>query len=158
MNKDKSISFKYKSTYLFNMVALLFFILYIIIIFVIIKFYSSFFLRILLLILAIIFILLWMYFVGKKLCVLNGKFNFNKNDFEYITMRKTYIINYNEIESITKENYIDNSKIISIENMLFRLKIKNSGSFVFCYYDSSLIDAIKKLTEISKNKINDQTK
>ena len=155
MKNNKVIDFKYYGTYLFNIVSFLFFTLFILTIYLIISTTKTIEARIILILTSTLIILIWMLFIGKKLCILNGKFIFEKDEFNYYTLRKTYIIKYNEIEYISKETYTDYSNIFNIQKNLYRLKIKNAGSFTFACIDDSLLDALTTLSQISKVKIDD---
>lgn len=155
MKNNKIIDFKYHGTYIFNIVSFMFFILFLLIIYIILSSVNTFETRIIFILLSTIFILIWMLFIGKKLCTLNGRFVFDKDEFTYYTLRKTYTIKYTEIEYISKENYTDYSNIFNVQKVLYRLKIKNNGSFTFAYIDNSLLDALSTLSQISKVKIDD---
>ena len=153
--KNKYIDFKYYGTYLFNIVCFLFFILFLLTIYLIISTTKIIETRIILILLATLIILIWMLFIGKKLCTLKGEFVFNKDEFTYYTLRKSYTIKYNEIEYISKESYMDYSNIFNVQKNMYRLKIKNAGSFTFAYTDDSLLVALNELSKISKVKIDD---
>ena len=155
MKNNKIIDFKYHGTYIFNIVSFMFFILFLLIIYIILSSVNTFETRIIFILLATILILIWMLFIGKKLCALNGRFVFDKDEFTYYTLRKTYTIKYAEIEYISKENYTDYSNMFNVQKVLYRLKIKNNGSFTFAYIDNSLLDALSALSQISKVKIDD---
>lgn len=154
----KTVLFKYKSSYFFNMVALMFFILFIISTIIIIKYVKANNMRIIWILIIAILIFIWMNLVAKKLCVLNGKFSFSKDILTYDTLSKTYEIEYQEIEYIIKEKLMDYTSFFNIENYQYRLKIKNAGSFRFVYFNESLDEAMKALSSISKISIEDETK
>ena len=87
----------------------------------------------------------------------NKTITYNNTSFDYDTMKKEYSISYDEIEYITKETYMDTTSLIRYENYIYKVKIKNAGSFIFKYYDDSLDKAIKKLSIKSNIPINDLT-
>ena len=50
---------------------------------------------------------------------------------------------------------MDYSNIFNVQKNMYRLKIKNAGSFTFAYIDDSLLVALNELSKISKVKIDD---
>ena len=158
MKESKIINFKYRSSYLFNVVCFLFLILFVIAIFIIINNIMDIKLRIIYILLTYLFINIWMFLINKKLCILNGSIKFNNKDFEYNTLGKSYIMNYSEIEYISKESHLDKTNLFNIEKYCYRIKIRNNGSFIFEYYDDTLLDALNELSIKSKITIDDATK
>lgn len=141
------IEFKYRSTRLFNIVAFLFFCLFIIVTLIIIKYVNSTGYKIVYILLCGGILYLWMYIVNRKICVLNGCFIFDEDKFYYDTLRKSYEIKFNEVDYLTIEKGLDKTSLFNIENYLYRIKIRDAGSFIFYYYDKSLDEAFKKLSD-----------
>jgi hypothetical protein len=158
MDNSKIINFKYRSSYLFNIICFLLFILFLIAIYIIVNNIKAIGLRIIYILLTYLAINIWMLLINNKLCILNGYIKFNKDNFEYNTLGKSYIIEYSEIEYIAKESHIDRNNLFNIEKYIYKIKIKNDGYFVFEYVDDSLIDALNELANISKINIDDSTK
>lgn len=96
--------------------------------------------------------------ICKKINIVNGQFEFNKDELDYSSLNKTYIIKFDEIEYISKESFIDYSNIFHIEKYLYKIKIKDAKYFIFTYYDESLKNAIDELSIHSKIKIDDVSK
>ena len=141
------IDFKYRSTKLFNIVAFLFFCLFIIVVFVILKYIKTTGYRIIYILISSVILFLWMYLINRKICVLNGTFVFDNNKLYYETLRKSYEIDYNEVDYLSIERCFDKTSLFKIENYLYRIKIKDAGSFVFYYSDDTLKDAFNKLSD-----------
>ena len=157
MSKIENLSFKYKHDKYYNIVGFVCFVLFIISIFIILKRFDTALTRLLFILLSFIFFIIVMYFVSKKLTIFNATITYNNTSFDYDTMKKEYSISYDEIEYITKETYMDTTSLIRYENYIYKVKIKNAGSFIFKYYDDSLDKAIKKLSIKSNIPINDLT-
>jgi hypothetical protein len=154
---DKNIiDFKFKSNYYINIVMGILFIILLIIIFLIIKNISLNTLRVIYILLAFLILWLIILFLHHKLTIINGEFEFNEDSINYTCLKKTYIINYDEIAYINKNTYIDKSNLINQENYQFVIKIKNSGQFNFLYYDDSLDEAINYLAKKAKIKISEK--
>ena len=139
------IDFKYKSDYLFNIIAFLFFCLFIVLVFLIIKYTSKMYLKVFFIIVTGLVLFVWMYLTNRRLCIFNGSFVIDKNYFVYDTLRKSYEIKFSEVDYIAKEKCLDSTSFLNIETYLYRIKIKGAGSFVYYYADPSLDDAIIKL-------------
>ena len=141
------IDFKYRSTRLFNIVAFLFFCLFIIVTLIIIKYVNSTGYKIVYILLCGGILYLWMYIVNRKVCVLNGSFIIENDKFYYDTLRKSYEIKFNEVDYLSIEKCLDKTSLFNIENYLYRIKIRDAGSFIFYYNDKSLDEAFKKLSD-----------
>ena len=155
--KNDVINFKYKGSFLTNIVSFMFVCLFIVFSIIIVKANINTILKIISIFLILGILLLWMYFINKKLSILNGTFIFDKDKFYYETLRKSYEIDYDEIDYVSKEIRINNNVIFNRENPLFRIKIKNAGSFIFYIYDNSLENAIDRLCGMTKIKYKDKT-
>ena len=138
-------NFKYKNNYLFNIVSFISFIISIIAIVVILMSNIIIINKILFILLTFVIINILIFIINNIGCVTNGRFTLDKHSFIYETLRNEYTINYQEIEYINKETYIDNNSFIKKENYCYKIKIKNAGCFTFNYYNSSLDDAIEEL-------------
>lgn len=158
MSNNEIINFKYRASLLSNIISCFFFIIYLIIIFIIIKCSNTIIAKISIIFLTTAISLIILSIIFKKASVIQGQFEFGKNELNYSSLNKVYIIKYNEIEYISKESFIDYSNIFNIEKYYYRIKIKNAKYFIFSYYDETLISAIEKLSEYSKIKIDDVTK
>ena len=145
--------FKYRSTRLFNIVAFLFFCLFIIVTIIILKYVSTTGYKIAYILLSGFILFIWMYFINKKLCILNGTFIIENNLLIYETLHKSYEIKFREIDYLSIEKCLDRTSLFNIENYLYRIKIKDAGSFVFFYNDDSLDDAFKILSNILETEI-----
>ena len=150
-----TFNFKYKNDRLFNVISFIFFIFFILLIFIIISNVDNMLYKILYLLLSFIGINLLLIFISRFVCITLGTINFDKHSFIYETLNNEYTINYQEIEYINKESYIDNDSIIRKENYLYKIKIKNAGYFIFKFYDSSLDDVIKELSLRSNKEIDE---
>ena len=144
MNK---IDFKYRSTKLFNIVAFLFFCLFIIVTLVIFKYVKTTGYKIVYILVSLLILFLWMHLTNRKICVLNGTFIFDNDTFYYETLRKSYEVKYNEVDYLSIERCFDKTNFFNIENYLYRIKIKDAGSFIFYYNDDSLDEAFNKLAD-----------
>lgn len=141
----KNIEFKYKNDYLFSICLGIIVCLFILLIIIIFQSNISLIKQFILLLLTLIILSLWGIILKRKLEVTHGTFCFNKNDVVYTTLGKAYYIDYKEIEYIMKKNYIDNSYLVSRESLKYIIKIKDSGTFTFKYYDNTLPKAIETL-------------
>lgn len=152
-----SIKFKYKNNYLFNILSILFIILLFLTYYILFEHVKNPIHCIFLIILITIIIFIWMYLTKRKLEKTTGEFILDKSTLTYNTMKKSYYIDYPEIDYITKEKYNDEFLIFSKSSILYKVKIKNAGLFTFYYYDNSLINAIESLAKKAKIKIIDKT-
>ncbi len=155
MENSNEISFKFKNDKIYNIISLICFLLLISIIIVIAKSNNTIIIKILFLLLTFIILNILLFFISKKICIISGKFLFNKKVLIYENFSSEYNLNYSEIEYITKEIYVDNTGIIKTQNYLYKIKIKNSGYFIFKYYDDSLCEAIEMLSIKSNKKIDE---
>jgi hypothetical protein len=149
----KIITFKFKSNYFINIVMGILFIILLFCVFLIIKNIDLIALRVVYILLTFLILWLVVLFLHHLLTIINGEFEFTENCLNYTHLRKTYIINYDEIADIYKCTYIDKSNLINQENYQYIIKIKNNGQFVFLYYDDSLTEAINYLAKKAKIKI-----
>lgn len=140
-----NIDFKYRSSKLFNIVAFLFFCLFILVVFIILKYVKSIGFRIIYILISGLILYIWMYFVNRKLCVLNGTFIIKNNILIYETLNKSYEIDFDEIDYLSIEKCLDKTSLFNIENYLYRIKIKDAGSFIFFYCNESLDKAFNIL-------------
>lgn len=145
-----SCLFKYKNSFLFNIVSILFVILFMLICILIIEFIKENLMKLIAILFILLFLAMWMYFVKKKIEITYGEFRFDKKEFAYTTMKKTYFIKYNEIDYIKKETYIEDNIIYHQESTLYKIKIKNAGIFIFRTYDNTLDEAMELLSFKSK--------
>ena len=141
---NKNISFRFKNNRIYNSVAFILFIILIINIYIIILNVNNNLYRILYILLSFIIINIIL-LLTNKFTISRGIFNFDDNQLTYETVTKSYTINYDEVEYIIKNNYIDDTSIIKKENYEYIIKIRNEGTFTFKYTDNSLVDAIKEL-------------
>lgn len=151
----KTVNFKYKNDYFYNVVAGILFFILIILAIVIFKYILDITYKILFILISFIFINIILVIISKTIEVTNGKFTFDKHSFIYETLNKEYTINYKEIEYISKNTYIDTHGFIRQENFLYKIKIKNAGYFLFRLADESLEDAINALSSKSEIIIDD---
>ena len=114
--------------------------------------------KILFIALVSILLFTWMFIISKKLSIITGSFIFDTDVFYYETLRKSYEINYNEVAYISKEYRIDGNSFFNLERIIYRIKIKDAGSFVYYYEDDSLVKAINVLAKKLDMKIIDKTK
>ena len=127
------MEFKYKCNYLFNICFYLILTLFVLTTILIFQKVSSNLTRSILLLLTIILLSIWSLFLKRKLEITKGTFEFTKDTLNYTTLGKTYYIEYNEIEYILKEEYLDTSYLISRPSYQYISKIKNGGTFTFKY-------------------------
>ena len=120
------MEFKYKCNYLFNICFYLILTLFVLTTILIFQKVSSNLTRSILLLLTIILLSIWSLFLKRKLEITKGTFEFTKDTLNYTTLGKTYYIEYNEIEYILKEEYLDNSYLISRPSYQYIIKIKLS--------------------------------
>ena len=139
------MEFKYKCNYLFNICFYLILTLFVLTTILIFQKVSSNLTRSILLLLTIILLSIWSLFLKRKLEITKGTFEFTKDTLNYTTLGKTYYIEYNEIEYILKEEYLDTSYLISRPSYQYIIKIKNGGTLTFKYYDYTLDTAINSL-------------
>ena len=151
----KTFSFKYKNDKLFNIISFIFFIFFILLLIIILGSNNSILTKILFILLAFIGINLFLILISRVICISVGIISFDKHSFIYETINSEYTINYQEIEYINKNNYIDNDSIIRNESYLYKVKIKNAGYFIFKKYDDSIDDAIIELSKKSDIKIDE---
>ena len=140
-------SFKYKNSSLFKIPLILFSILYILGSILIFTYVPENITKLTYMLLFFLIIILWLIQIKKKLDITNGEFEFNENELNYITLNKMFCIKYDEILSIKKENYLENTNIISYNSYQYIISIKNSGFFIFKFYDQSLDIAIQALAD-----------
>ena len=143
----KNIEFKYKNDYLFSICLGIMVCLFILLGIIIFQSNITLLRKFTLLLLSLIILSLWGIILKRKLEVTYGSFVFDKNEVVYTTLGKAYYIDYKEIDYIMKKNYMDNSYLVSREALEYIIKIKDSGTFTFKYYDQSVIDAIKLLSK-----------
>ena len=155
--KNETVNFKYKGDFLTNIISFMFICLFIIFSILVFKINISIIFKIIIIFIILALLSLWMYFINKKLSILNGTFIFDNDKFYYETLRKSYEIGYDEIQYVSKEIRINNNVIFNRENPLFRIKIKDAGSFVFYIYDNSLENAIDRLCGMTNIKYKDKT-
>ena len=141
----KTLNFRYKSDYYYNILSALLLMILLLVLVLIFKYVDTIINKLLFILLAFIFANVILVVIGKIVSVMNGKLSLDKHSFIYESLKNEYTINYNEIEYISKEIYIDNTDFIKRENYSYVIKIKNAGYFVFKYYDDSLIEAIEEL-------------
>ncbi len=151
----KTINFKYKSDYYYNILSALLFMILILVLVLIFKYVDTIINKLLFVLLSFIFINIILVVIGKVVSVMNGRISLDKHSFIYESLKNEYTINYNEIEYISRELYIDNTDFIRRENYSYVIKIKNAGYFVFKYFDDSLIEAIEELCDRTEQKIMD---
>ena len=118
------MEFKYKCNYLFNICFYLILTLFVLTTILIFQKVSSNLTRSILLLLTIILLSIWSLFLKRKLEITKGTFEFTKDTLNYTTLGKTYYIEYNEIEYILKEEYLDTSYLISRPSYQYIIKIK----------------------------------
>ena len=143
----KTINFKYKNNYFYNIMSCIMFIIFILITIVIFKYASSTIYKIIFVLLTFIVINIILVLLAKPTQITNGRFTFDKHSFIYETLNKEYTINYSEIESLSKNTYMDNDNFIKNENYVYIIRIKNAGFFSFKYVDDSLDDAMLILSQ-----------
>lgn len=148
-------AFKYKNDRIFNILSFVFFIFFSLIVFIIFGSDNTTLYKILFLLISFIGINLMLIFISKCVCITMGTITFDKHSFIYESLNNEYTINYQEIEYISKESYIDSDSIIRKENYYYKIKIKNAGYFIFNYYDDSLDKAINELAIRSKKEIDE---
>lgn len=148
-------TFKYKNNALFKYPLILFIIVYIIGSILINRYILINSNKLIFMLLYLLILILWMLQIKKRLDITYGEFVFNQDELSYTTLNKTYYINYNEILSIEKRNYIENTNIISYQSYEYIIKIKNAGQFTFKYHDNSLDIAIKALADKLNMEINE---
>ena len=157
MKNSDVVNFKYRGTFLSNIVSFMFICLFIILSIVAFKLKIHIVPKILIILLILVLLSIWMYFANKKLSILNGTFIFDNDKFYYDTLRKSYEISYDEIDYVSKEIRINNNSFFQRENLLYRIKIKNAGSFIFYVCDNSVENAIDKLCGMTTIKYIDKT-
>ena len=148
-------TFKYKNNTLFKYPLILFIIVYIIGSILINRYILINSNKLIFMLLYLLILILWMLQIKKRLDITYGEFVFNQDELSYTTLNKTYYINYNEILSIEKRNYIENTNIISYQSYEYIIKIKNASQFTFKYHDNSLDIAIKALADKLNMEINE---
>ena len=148
-------TFKYKNNALFKYPLILFIIVYIIGSILINRYILINSNKLIFMLLYLLILILWMLQIKKRLDITYGEFVFNQDELSYTTLNKTYYINYNEILSIEKRNYIENTNIISYQSYEYIIKIKNAGQFTFKYHDNSLDIANKALADKLNMEINE---
>ena len=153
---EKEYLFKYKNSTLFKIPVILFSLFYFILCIIIFKYINDNADKLLYMLLFLLINILWMIQIKKRLDVTDGKFILKNNELSYITLNKIYNITYEEIESIIKEKYIEDTNIISYYSYQYIIYIKNSGSFTFKYYDNSLDIAINALANKINQNINEK--
>lgn len=153
---EKEYLFKYKNSTLFKIPIILFSLFYFILCIIIFKYINDNADKLLYMLLFLLINILWMIQIKKRLDVTDGKFILKNNELSYITLNKIYNITYEEIESIIKEKYIEDTNIISYYSYQYIIYIKNSGSFTFKYYDNSLDIAINALANKINQNINEK--
>ncbi len=153
---EKEYLFKYKNSTLFKIPVILFSLFYFILCIIIFKYINDNADKLLYMLLFLLINILWMIQIKKRLDVTDGKFILKDNELSYITLNKIYNITYEEIESIIKEKYIEDTNIISYYSYQYIIYIKNSGSFTFKYYDNSLDIAINALANKINQNINEK--
>ena len=79
------------------------------------------------------------------------------NIYYYNTLRKNNEISYDKIKYISKELRYDRTTLFNLEKTIYRVKIKNAGSFIYYYTDESLVFAIKELAKRCNLDILDKT-
>ena len=148
----EEIDFNYYCNYILNIIMLLDCGLYLASILVLCQYVKDSGIRLLGALIIGLLILGWLLFIKKRVTEVNGKKKKKKEEVVYTSWKKSYFINYAEIEYIAKERDFANH-----DDVLYRIKIKNGGSFVFKAIDGSLVDALKVLSKKSKLKIDDGT-
>ena len=128
------MEFKYKCNYLFNICFYLILTLFVLTTILIFQKVSSNLTRSILLLLTIILLSIWSLFLKRKLEITKGTFEFTKDTLNYTTLGKTYYIEYNEIEYILKEEYLDNSYLISRPSYQYIIKIKNVDTLCLHFF------------------------
>ena len=151
----KTLNFKYKSDYYYNVLSALLFIILLLVLVLIFKYVDTIMNKLLFVLLSFILINIILTVIGKVVVVINGKISLDKHSFIYESLKNEYTINYNEIEYISKEIYIDNTDFIKRENYSYIIKIKNAGYFAFKYYDDSLVEVIEELSLRANKEIMD---
>ncbi len=151
----KTLNFKYKSDYYYNILSALLFIILIFALIVIFKYVDTTINKLLFILLSFIFVNVILVVLGKIVGIMNGKITLDKHSFIYESLKNEYTINYNEIEYISRELYVDNTDFIKKENYSYIIKIKNAGYFVFKYCDDSLLEVIEELLNKANKKIMD---
>ena len=144
------INFKYKNDYFYNILAFLLFVILILVSIIILKYSDTIFNKILYILLTFIIINILLAIIDKTISNTTGKFIFDKHSFIYDTLHNEYTINYQEIEYINKEVYMDNYGLFKFENYMYVIKIKNAGEFVFRYSEDNLDEAINMLCKKAK--------
>ena len=144
------INFKYKNDYFYNILSFFLFIIFILTTLLIFKYIDTTFNKILYILLTFIIINVILAIIDKTLSNTSGNFIFDKHSFIYDTLHNEYTINYQEIEYITKEVYMDNYGLLKHENYMYVIKIKNAGYFEFKYTEDNLVEAIKTLCSKAK--------
>ena len=142
---EKQIKFKYRNSKIYNILALICFIICLIAIGIIIKTVNTNLYRIIYILLIFIFANILLSIISNNISITNGIFTFHKDKLTYETLNKEYTINYDEIEYIIKEQYMENGSLIKKENFQYIIKIKDAGTFTFKYYNDTLLTAIEEL-------------
>ena len=143
---DKNILyFKYKNDKFYNIISFILFIIFVLLILFIFNNINNNLYRLLYSLLSFIVIDVLMVIFYKLACTVNGKITLDKHSFIYETLNNEYTINYQEIESISKNTYMDTNNFMRQENYVYKIQIKNAGYFEFKYHDNSLIEVVEQL-------------
>ena len=149
------MKFKYKNEKLFNIFSFIMFVIVTLILLLVLKNAGDTLAKIIYILITFILSYLVLALLDITLCVSNGKFTFDKHSFIYETLRNEYTLNYQEIESITKNIYTDRNGLVANQNYVYEIQVKNAGKFVYKYINKSLDDAINELAFKAKIKIDE---
>lgn len=144
----KSIFFNYLSDRYYRIVFGVCMALFFGLSFVYLYFVTDLFTGLFYILMTLVVLSIFLLFIRQKIEVTAGLFEFDQSEFRYTTFKSTYSILYDEIKSIEKRSYYQESLFNKIESYYYLITLKE-GTFTFKAYDEELDYAILELSKIT---------